>query len=83
VAQRLRTRPPVWPVIAVGLFVFFWVAASIWLALALALCVGILFAAHWAWTALPERFSHGPDRAELLEREKRERELGQKRRRSR
>jgi type VI protein secretion system component VasK len=83
VAQRLRTRPPVWPIIAVGLFIFFWVAASIWLALALALCVGILFAAHWAWTALPQHFSHGPDRAELAEREKRERELGQKRRRSR
>ena len=70
--------------IAIGLFVFFWVAASIWLALALALCVGILFAAHWAWTALPGYFSHGPDRAELAERERRERQSGQqKRRRSR
>jgi hypothetical protein len=82
-AQRLRTRPPVWPVIAVGAFVFFWLAASIWLALALALCIGILFAAHWAWSVLPEHFRQGPDRAELAEREKRERELRQKRRRAR
>jgi hypothetical protein len=80
VAQRLRTRPPIGPAIALALFVFFWLAASIFLALALALCVGILFAAHWAWTVLPQHFSNGPDRAELAEREKRERELRQKRR---
>lgn len=82
-AQRLRTRPPVWPAVGVAVFIFFWVVASIWLALALALCVAILFAAHWLWTALPQHFGQGPDRAELAERERRERELRQKRRRSR
>jgi hypothetical protein len=59
------------------------VISTIYLALALAICVGIVMLAYWAWTKLPELFSHGPDAADLKEREKRQREITEKRRRSR
>jgi hypothetical protein len=72
-AQRLRTKPPIWPVVGIAVFVFFWIAASIWLALALAVCVAILLAAHWAWTRLPGYFSDGPDRRESPPPQKRRR----------
>jgi hypothetical protein len=62
VAQK--TKIPVWPLVGVALFVFFAVVASIWLALALALCVGILLLAHVAWTKLPEYFNRPPKRPE-------------------
>jgi hypothetical protein len=58
------------------------VISTIYLAVALALCVGILLLAYWAWAKLPELFRHGPDSAELREREKREREIAAKRRQS-
>ena len=58
------------PPVALVLFVLVWIAASFWLALALALIVALLLAAHWAWTRLEERFQPGPDRPELAEREK-------------
>ena len=75
-----RTALP--PVVALVLFVLVWIAASFWLALALALIAALVVAAHWAWTRLPERFQHGPDSAELAEREKRSKELAEKRRKA-
>jgi hypothetical protein len=65
------------------LFVLIWIVSTIYLALALALCVVVLLAAYWAFTELPSRFSHGPDSAELRQREKREHELADKRKSSR
>lgn len=35
---------------------------------------------YWAWSKLPALFSHGPDAADLKEREKRRREVEAKRR---
>jgi hypothetical protein len=47
----------------VVLFVAIWLAATIYLALALALCVIVLLAVYWAFTQLPERFGgERPDR---------------------
>jgi hypothetical protein len=60
-------------VVGIAVFVFFWIAASIWLALALAVCVAILLGAHWAWTRLPGYFSDGPDRRESPPPQKRRR----------
>lgn len=74
-------RLPVWPVVGLVLFILVWIASTIYLALALAICVLLLLAAHWAWTKLPDLFGPGPDRADLKEREKRRREVMQKRRR--
>jgi hypothetical protein len=76
-------RLPVWPAVGVVLFVLIWIASTIYLALALAICVGLLLAAHWAWTRLPALFEEGPDARDLAERKKREREIDAKRRSSR
>jgi hypothetical protein len=65
------------------LFILIWIASTIYLALALAICVGLLIAAYWAFSALPQRFSHGPDAAEQRQREKREQEIAARRRGSR
>jgi hypothetical protein len=51
-----RRRIPVWPIVGIVLFVAIWVVSTIYLALALALCVGVLLLAYWAFTQLPERF---------------------------
>jgi hypothetical protein len=75
-----KRRIPVWPIVAVALFVFFAVIGTIYLALALALCVAIVMFGYWAWSKLPALFSEGPDRADMREREKRQRELRARRR---
>jgi hypothetical protein len=41
--------------------------------------VGLVTLAYWAWTKLPALFSHGPDAADLKERDKRQREIAAKR----
>ena len=40
---------------AVILFVLVWIAATIYLALALALCVAVLMIVYWVFTQLPAR----------------------------
>lgn len=57
-----RNRIPVWPIVGVVLFVAIWIVATIYLALALAICVGVLLLAYWAFTQLPERFGGSGDR---------------------
>jgi hypothetical protein len=36
-------------------FVLVWIASTIYLALALALCIGVLMLVYWAFTQLPAR----------------------------
>jgi hypothetical protein len=43
--------------VAVILFVLVWIASTIYLALALALCVAVLMIVYWAFTQLPARLS--------------------------
>lgn len=40
---------------AVVLFVLIWIASTIYLAVALALCVAVLMFVYWLFTQLPER----------------------------
>ena len=49
-------RIPVWPIVGVVLFVAIWLVSTIYLALALALCVVVLMAVYWLFTQLPARF---------------------------
>ena len=44
---------------AVVLFVLIWIASTIYLAVALALCVAVLMLVYWAFTQLPARFGGG------------------------
>jgi hypothetical protein len=46
----------VWPIVGVVLFVAIWLVSTIYLALALAICVVVLLAVYWAFTQLPARF---------------------------
>jgi hypothetical protein len=57
-----RRRIPVWPIVGVVLFVAIALVSTIYLALALALCVGVLLLAYWAFTQLPQRFGGSRDR---------------------
>jgi hypothetical protein len=41
--------------VAVVLFVLIWIASTIYLAVALALCVAVLMFVYWLFTQLPER----------------------------
>ena len=56
-------RIPVWPIVGVVLFVLIAIVSTIYLALALAICVLVLMAVYWAFTQLPARFGgERPDR---------------------
>lgn len=55
---------------AVALLAALGFLSSPWLGLAVPLIAAIGLAAWWAWTELPNSFEHGPDRAELAERER-------------
>jgi hypothetical protein len=68
-------RPPLWPFAAVVFFVLVWLVSTIYLALALAICIGVLMLVYWAFTQLPVRLGWVPDQ--------RQREIETKRRRSR
>lgn len=54
-----KTRIPVWPIVGVVLFVAIWLVATIYLALALALCVLVLMGVYWLFTELPKHFGIG------------------------
>jgi uncharacterized protein (DUF58 family) len=82
VLERLRRRPPIWPAVGLALFIALWAISTIYLALALALCVSLLLLAYWAWHKLPDLYAHDRDSADK-ESEKRGREIAAKRRRSR
>jgi hypothetical protein len=45
--------------VALVLFVLVWIASTIYLAVALALCVAVLMLVYWAFTQLPARFGGG------------------------
>jgi len=45
--------------VALVLFVLIWIASTIYLAVALALCVAVLMLVYWAFTQLPARFGGG------------------------
>jgi hypothetical protein len=47
--------------VAVILFVLVWIASTIYLALALALCVAVLMLVYWAFTQLPARLGGRAD----------------------
>ena len=54
-------RPPLWPFAAVVFFVLVWLVSTIYLALALAVCIGVLMLVYWVFTQLPARLGSGPD----------------------
>lgn len=49
---------------AVILFVLVWIASTIYLAVALALCVALLMLVYWVFTQLPARFGARSDQQE-------------------
>ena len=55
-------RPPLWPIAAVVLFVLVWIASTIYLALALAICIGLLMFVYWLFTEIPARLCGGGKR---------------------
>lgn len=55
-------RPPLWPIAAVALFVLVWIASTIYLALALAICIGLLMLVYWLFTEIPARLGWGDKR---------------------
>jgi hypothetical protein len=56
-----KNRIPVWPIVGVVLFILIAIVSTIYLALALAICVGVLLLAYWGFTQLPERFGGSRD----------------------
>lgn len=68
-------RPPLWPIATVVFFVLVWLVSTIYLALALAICIGVLMLVYWVFTQLPARLGWSPDQHQ--------REIDAKRRRSR
>jgi hypothetical protein len=48
-------RISLWPIVALALFIAIWAVSTIYLALALAICIGALMLVYWAFTQLPER----------------------------
>jgi hypothetical protein len=68
-------RPPLWPFATVVFFVLVWLVSTIYLALALAICIGVLMLVYWIFTQLPARLGWVPDQ--------RRHEIDTKRRRSR
>lgn len=64
-------RPPLWPIVALALFIAIWAISTIYLALALAICVGVVMLVYWAFTQLPARLGGGRDRRDPEVRTKR------------
>jgi hypothetical protein len=57
-------RIPLWPIGALALFIAIWAVSTIYLALALAICIGVLMLVYWAFTQLPARLGGGAARRE-------------------
>jgi hypothetical protein len=68
-------RIPLWPFAAVVFFILVWLVSTIYLALALAICIGVLMLVYWVFTQLPARLGWFSDQ--------RRREIDAKRRGSR
>lgn len=57
-------RIPLWPIVSLALFIAIWAVSTIYLALALAICIGVLMLVYWAFTQLPERLGGNRGRRE-------------------